>query len=398
MASFAFTSYPIFMRPSVLFIGLLSIFLIPGIYAQDSALLEEAHIAYSSQDYKEAFNKYNAYLEQDSSQLIVIERCASSAMKLGDLIKARDLFLEVEKKDTAHILGLRSLASIYESEKNTPKAIKYYTRLSQLLPEDGVVFRKLGQMYKSAGLKRLAYDFYFKAVELNPRDLYAIDGLAELYILDKRYPAADSILWQGLAMDSLHIDMNLLISGSKFRQKAYDSTAYHMWRIRGKYDFRPHQSRMLGYAFMQLDSLDLAIRYLSAAILDEGSKEHAHYNLGIAYEKKGNIEYAEHHFKEALKAGISGNVDLYHRNLARLYNRDENLKDAIPHYKDAYKYSQDPIILFYLGRASDVYYADKNIALRYYKKFVNSGYDHEEYREYAKARSIQLVEQIHQQK
>lgn len=381
-----------------LFITFFSLFISFSLFSQLDSLYNEANEAYRSENHQLAYKKYSAILQMDSTQNLALERSALSAYKLGDLISARNLLLTLEKVDSTHKTCLRTLASIYESEKNTPKAIKYYTRLSTLFPENGVNFRKLGQLHRNAGLKRLAYGFFQRALELNPRDLYVIDGLAELNIIDKKYAAADSILWQGLAMDSLHIDMNLMIASSKFRQKAYDSTAHHMMKIRGKYDFRPHQSRMLGYAFIQLDSLDLAIQYLNAAIMDEGTKEHAHYNLAVAYEKKGDMEYAQHHLNEALKAGISQNVDLYHRNLARLYNREEKLKEAIPHYKDAYKYSQDPVLLFYLARASDVYYADKSIALRYYKKFVNSGYDHEEYVDYAKARSIQLIELLHQQK
>lgn len=369
-----------------------------SLFAQSKSELAAVHAEYAQQNYQQALDGYQAYLSKDSSSIISLERGGLSAYKLGDLVKARELLIALEARDSSHIVGLKTLAAIYEQQKNTPKAIKYYTRLTGLSPMDGYLQRKLGQQYRNAGLNRLAFEHFNKASELNPRDMLAIDGLAELTMLEKKYPAADSILWKGLAMDSMHIDFNLLLATSKFRQKAYDSTAYYMMRIRGKIDFRPHQSRMLGYAFIQLDSLDLAIDYLSRAIMDEGTKEYAHYNLGVAYEKKLNTEFAIHHFNEALKAGISDNVDLYHRNLARLYNRSENLKAAIPHYKDAYKYGEDPIVLFYLGRASDAYYADKDIAIRYYKKFVNSGYDHEEYKTYAKDRARQLIELKHQQK
>ena len=365
--------------------------------SQNNSELADVHEAYVQQKYQLALDGYQAHLSKDSSSMISLERGGLSAYKLGDLVKAKELLSALEARDSLHLVGLKTLAAIYEQQKNTPKAIKYYTRLTDLAKDDGYLQRKLGQQYRNAGLNRLAFEHFNKAYELNPRDMLALDGLAELTMLEKKYSAADSILWKGLEMDSMHIDFNLLMATSKFRQKAYDSTAYYMMRIRGKIDFRPHQSRMLGYAFMQLDSLDLAINYLSRAIMDEGTKEYAHYNLGVAYEKKLNTEYAIHHFNEALKAGISENVDLYHRNLARLYNRSENLKEAIPHYQDAYKYGEDPIVLFYLGRASDAYYADKDIAIRYYKKFINSGYDHEEYKTYAKDRARQLIELKHQQ-
>ena len=84
--------------------------------------------------------------------------------------------------------------------------------------------------------------------------------------------------------------------------------------------------------------------------------------------------------------------------MARLYAKEEDLKAAIPHYQDAYKYGEDPLVLFYLARASDNYYKDKNIAIRYYTKFIKSNYDHAEYQKYAADRKRYLKELIHLQK
>ena len=80
----------------------------------------------------------------------------------------------------------------------------------------------------------------------------------------------------------------------------------------------------------------------------------------------------------------------------RLYNKEDNLKEAIPHYKDAYKYGEDPVLLFYLARASDKYYEDKNVALRYYRKFIKSGFDNKEYKDYSAQRVTALKEFLHQ--
>lgn len=366
--------------------------------SQDQTSIEEADSLYAAQNYVAALTLYERLAAADTTALDLAERGLDCASKSGDLIMARRFAEQILQRDSIHRAAMKSLASIYEQQKSTAKAIKYYTQLKDLFPAEAYNHRKLGQLFKSAGLGRLAAGYFETALDLNPRDQYALNGLAELHMLEKHYPRADSILWQGLGMDSMNVNQNLLIATSKFRQRSYDSTAYYMKRIRGSIDYRPHQNRMLGYAYMQLDSLDLAIRYLNAAIMDEGIKEHAHYNLAVAHEKKGDLEYAKHHFHEALKAGISDNVDLYHRNLARLYNKEADLKSAIPHYKDALKYSDDPILLFYLARAADVYYADKNIALRYYKKYANSTDDNDEYKDYARQRARSLVEELHLKK
>jgi len=366
--------------------------------AQTDSLLRVAHNEYDQQNYIVALNSYAAIIAQDSSLHIAYEKAGLAAYKVGDLPRARKLFLLLEKKDSINKLALSQLASLYELEQNTPKAIKYYTKLTKSFPDNPIYYRKLAKQYQGAGLKRDASKNYQIAYGLNPRDQLTIKGLAELYLMEKEYELTDSLLWSGLSMDSINIHFNLLIANSKYRQKAYDSTVYYMEVIKGKYDFRPHQNKMLGYAYLQVDSLDKSIRYLTKAINDPGTKEYAHYNLGAAYEKKEEIEFALHHYNEAVKAGISEQIDLYHRNVARLYAKEEKLKEAIPHYKDAYKYGQDPLVLFYLARASDVYYKDKNIAMRYYSNFIKSGYDHEEYIQYSKDRRRYLKEQAHQSK
>ncbi len=353
---------------------------------------------YDNQKYELALTSYQALLVTDSMVLKNYERAALSAYKLGDLPLARKYFLELEKKDTINRIALTSLASIYETNSNTPKAIKYYHKLIKYFPDNAINFRKLAQQYQKAGLKNEAKSYYQQALEKNNKDQYTIKGLGELLLREKNYALTDSLLTLGLCRDSNNIQLNLLMANSKYLQKAYDSTVYYMEVIRGKYDLRPHHNKMLGYAYMQVDSLDRAIFHLTKAINDPGTKEYAHYNLGVAYEKQGNIEFALHHFQEAVKEGISEDIDLYHRNVARLYSKEENLKSAIPHYQDAYKYGQDPLVLFYLARASDNYYKDKNVAIRYYTKFINSDYDHSEYKKYAADRKRYLKELMHLQK
>lgn len=243
-----------------------------------------------------------------------------------------------------------------------------------------------------------ALKYYNQANTLNPSDLTSLRGLSELLLSERRYEEGDSLLRAGLLMDSLNIRLNLLMAKSKFRQNQYDSTAYYVETVRGKFVLKPQYQKMLGYAYIQIDSFDRAIYHLSKALTNDGTKEYAHYNLAVAFEAKDDMTSAKYHLEEAIKSGISKDVDLYHRNLARLHNKEDNLKDAIPHYQDAYKYGEDPLLLFYLGRASDKYYEDKNVALRYYRKFIKSDYDNQEYKDYAAQRVTSLKEYLHQKR
>ena len=379
------------LRLTLLLLSLSSTFLM----AQQDSLLVAATTAFDTQDYEQALDLYETIYSQDST-IQSLERAGLSASRLGMHPRARQHFLNLELRDSTSLIALTQLANLYEQEENIPKAIKYHTRLSRLYPDRGYHFRKLGALYKSAGLRSDAVRYYDQALKLFPQDLAAIRGLSELYLLDRQFVNADSMLRAGLAQDSLNNRLHLLMARSQFLQKAYDSTAYYMEQIRGQYVLKPHHERMLGHAYVQVDSFERAVYHLMKALTNDGSKEYVHYNLFVAHEALEDTESAKYHLQEAIKEGTSDDLDLYHRNLARLYNEEDNLKEAIPHYQDAYKYGEDPLVLFYLARASDVYYKDKNVAVRYYARFIKSGYDHPEYRDYSGKRMRYLKEHMHQ--
>lgn len=59
---------------------------------------------------------------------------------------------------------------------------------------------------------------------------------------------------------------------------------------------------------------------------------------------------------------------------------------------------EDPLVLFYLARACDIYYKDKSVAVNYYSKYIRSSEPTEEYKQLAKDRRQHLREQMHQGK
>ena len=153
---------------------------------------------------------------------------------------------------------------------------------------------------------------------------------------------------------------------------------------------------MVGFSYLQIDSLDKAIWHLSKSLVDEKRPEQASYYLGIAYEQRGEQELALEYFAKAVEAGTSKDLDLYHHSLAKIYKEKNQLKQAVHHYTEATKHSDDPLLIFLLAQVCDEYYKDKQIAMRYYKKYENSAHENEAYKKYAKERRIYLKELAHQ--
>lgn len=360
--------------------------------------LNIADQAMQSKDYLKALEIYRTCYEADTSQIHCLYRSANAASKSGDNTLAKEQFLILESRDTFKVQAWQNLASLYEEEENPPKAIKYYTLLQKAFPDLPIYARKLGRLYTVADSYSDAWKFYSIAYKANPRDLKTVKGLAELAMSNKQGDLADSIILQGLRIDSTHIGLSLLRSKLKYKEQDYLETTRILKGVLGRYDFNTYYHKLYGYSLVQIDSTQKAIYHLTYALQNSPRDEKLHYYLGRAYEDAGDIKSAIFYYQNATEMSIDPSIDKYYRNLARLYDEQKDLSKAIAAYKDAYRYGSDPKVLYYLARASDIYYKDKSIAIKYYSKYLKSNDDTKSYKDYARERSRYLKELSHQMK
>ena len=375
-------------------IAVICLFCAFSVVGQDS--YERALASLEKDDLAATYKFAKECYESDSMNTDCIGLVAKSALGLGDMANAKKFYHLLEKLDTTNMESLVQLASIYETQQQIPRAIKYYSLLNKKLPENPIYFRKNARLFNLVKDYREAFRLYAVANKLNPRDVLTLKGLAEICIRNNQMDMADSLIHKSLEIDAENVSMSYLLARSKYRQKQFDSVTFILEGLRGRVDLDSYNNKLLGYAYLQIDSIDLAVQKLQLALVDEQESEKLHFYLATAYEKKEEMEGAMDHYNKAIKYAKSPDLDLYHRNAARLAYAEKNFKEAIANYKDAYKYGQDPVVLYQLATISDIYYKDKSIAINYFKKYIKSGHSNKEYLEYARQRSRYLVEMQHQ--
>lgn len=353
---------------------------------------------FQAENYQLALELAKTCIEADTTNFNCYEKAGLSAFKLGNFLETKNALLKAEELQNDNQKVMKLLANVYEQEENIPKAIKYYNRLLKQDSINSLYYRKLGQLYHKAEMYHDAFPYYAQAYKLNSNDFYTIKGMVDLLTGNKDFELADSILTEALLVDSTNIQFTLMSARSKYIQKDYQLTVDKIETLSGKLDLNNYYSKMVGFSYMQIDSLDKAIFYLSKSLVGESKPEHASYYLGIAYEKKGETELALEYYDKAREAGTSKDLDLYHHSMAKLYKEQNKLKEAIHHYTEATKHSDDPVLIFLLAQVCDDYYKDKNIAIRYYKKYENSEHDNASYKKFAKERRAYLKEIAHQMK
>lgn len=324
------------------------------------------------QEYFKAIEWYQACYEVDTTDKRPYLALANTYYLLGDYQNAKIYYHHLEHQERYQSDALVRLAAIYESQQNLPKAIKYNIALSKRFPNNPIYYRKLGSLFLLGNEQKQAITSYQTAMQLNKRDLLTIQGISELYISIDSLDVADSLLTKGLEIDSSHIALSLLKSRVKYRQRMYDEVADILYKLTFATELNNYFNKLLGYSFMQIDSLDKAIFHLQKSLLNEGDPEYALFYLALAYEKKKDYDRADYYYGEAIKEGISENMTHYHRGLARTHTIRGNYGEVLKQYGKSQAYEQDADVYYYMGNAAEQYYKDKSKAIKYYQQYLDT--------------------------
>jgi len=375
--------------------SILTLFFIQLISFDCLAQMEALNEAWLSEDFEKVIEVGEECIKIDSTNLLCHERMALAAYKLGDFKTSKTAFNKILEQDSIHRIALENLARIYELEENIPKAIRCYNVLVSQDSSNAIYYRKLGQLYVKAEFNIEAKNNFEKAYAINAKDFFTVKGLVEIHLANEEFQLADELIENSLAYDSTNLQLILMSARSAYIQKEYQQTVKKLEGIRGKLDLNNYYSKMLGFSYLQIDSIDKSITYLTKSLFKEKNPEYALYYLAIAHEEKNEFAQAIEFYEKAKEAGISKQVDNYYKNLGRLYKQEGNLPQAIKNYERAYDHSKDDLLVYLLAQVTDEYYKDKKVAIRYYRKFEKSAYPNQEYKAYARQRRIYLKEQMH---
>ena len=245
--------------------------------------------------------------------------------------------------------------------------------------------------------KQTAFQYLARSYKLNPKDVITISEMCNLMLESENFEQVDSILELALQRDSSNIKLLLTKARSKYKQKDYQAVVETMEKTLGRIDLPDYYIKMLGFAYLQIDSVDQAI-YRLESLIHSQEKEFIHYYLAIAYDKKEDQEASIFHYEQAIDKAVSDNISLYHSEVAKLYESSGDKKRAIEYYRKAYEFEPVPKYLYFSALLADTYYRDKSIAIRYFDQYIRTNDTNDAYMDYARKKSKYLKEHVHQSK
>lgn len=381
--------------------GYLLLFLFLGVatLAQDADLdqkYQQAQEYINAFQFEKAQRLLNECYIKDEDNLDYILKLAYCNFQSGRYPDAKLFYREALKLDSLNTVAISSLGSIFERELNYQAAYDQYQRLIEIDTTNSYYFKKNGFTALRLGRPLVSIAYFLKAHELNSNDVEAIDQLSSIYLAIDQLEYAEKMIFKGLSIDPNNIKLRYNKARLAQKNKDYPTVIYNIQRAMVQGDTSDYYQMMLGVAYLQTDSLDQAIFHLNEIINRKKDNEYTHHYLGLAYRDKGETEKSVEHFEQAIEQGLSPKMATFQADLASIHSENNQYKSAYDHYQKAYEYSGEAEYLFQTARSADQYYKDKNIALRYYQKYLKT--KDKKFRQYTLDRIKQLKEIIHFQK
>lgn len=328
--------------------------------------------------------------EENTTYLLKIAYCN---FQMGRYPDANLFYQKVLSIDSLNTNALSSLGSIYERMNNYREAESQYLQLISIDSTNSYYFKRMGYAAMRLNKPLQGIAFFIRAHELNEGDVEIIDQLSDIYLAMNELEYAEQILQKGLNIDPNNI--KLLYNQARLfqKQKDYPTVAHAVEKAMAQGDTSDYYQMMLGVAYLRMDSLDHSVFHLERIVARGKDTDRTHHYLGLAYRALDQVEKSIAHLEKAIELGISEQMGTYQSDLASIHMSEDQYRPAIDRYRKAYQYEPKSEYLFHLARACDLYYKDKQPALKYYDQYLAS--KDQKFREYSTQRIKQLKEIIH---
>jgi len=299
---------------------------------------------------KEVINKkqlladldYSRKQAQDAIQEIKImnKRLAESDEEI------EKLKLEYEQK-TNILLAVEMFHKGYNAYINEEwdKAISFYLRCIELVPDNVIVNNNLGLVYRHQGNYSKAIQMWEKAIELDSSLAMAFSNLGMAYIEQGNYSKAIPLIKRSIELDPDEYDVYLGL-GLAYYNQGYISKAKNLWEEVLRLDPENDSAYVsLGLYYGNQGQETKALQLTEIAIELNPANSMAHRNIGVFNHQLGNYTEAIQSYEKAILLDPDNFV--YYHFIGLSYSKQGNYSKAIeahqkvielnPEYSEAYR-------------------------------------------------------------
>jgi tetratricopeptide (TPR) repeat protein len=357
--------------------------------AGDVLLLEY----YQNQRFADALDYLRKTYPEPITETKILSGLAYTSQMAGKLADAEGYYLRIYQKDSTSVALLYNLGNLNLRRGNNGKALIYFKKILQKDSTNFNVYKQLATISFNTGDLKADSAYLQKANWINRIDPDVAADLATIFINQKSYLKADTIISNALAADTA----NLLLLHQKavvnYRLEKFQQTISICQQLILGGAVSSDVINMLGISYFMTKRYKECISAFEILETNKTASETSYYYTAMSYKALSNQDEAIGYLNKAIKEAISSNVNSYYSEMGDSYEKIHQFNKAVSAYQKSLLYDDKPMITYYvLADLYDSELKNKKTAVKYYWKYIKTNPPQKQstYISYAKSRLKEL--------
>lgn len=313
-----------------------------------------------------------AFVRADTTAVPVRIDWAQSLERLGLPEQAERHYRTAYRADSSNQHVAASYARLLADRNAWTEVAAIYEHLVARDTLNSYLHAQLGTAYAQLDSTDRAIIHYQRAHGLNPRNVRVVLALTKIYYNIAYIHSAERVLASALA-ERPHNAALWRRSGEVFLKKEAYPEAIDAFRNVLLYapDSSAQDLSNLGVGYYLTEQFDDALPLLQRSFEKNDEESLNAFYLGMTYQQLEQYDEALHYLNHAADLLSKGMLaDIYAR-IGNTYEQADQEPEAIRTYRLALTLDAERVeVLFHLAALYDVYYADKNMALEQFERFL----------------------------
>lgn len=255
--------------------------------------------------YHKAIDIWEQYLEHDDKNITVLTRIADAYRKTHDFRKSKDLYLKVLEMEHDNAYALIGLGHLHYDFKEYHDALSYWKKMFDANKEnvDIRILTSIGNCHRK--LKTFSGGIYFfeKALEMDPKNFYALFGLADCYRgMNQQHRSIE--YWNKILEIDPDNKVILTRIGDAYRNTGDYKGATDYYNRALDIDFDVYAALGLALICKEEGKYDEAIERLSALVKNDNRNYRLYIDLADCYLKQNKKDKAAELLESFQKLGL----------------------------------------------------------------------------------------------
>ncbi|MCR5612526.1 tetratricopeptide repeat protein [Treponema sp.] len=255
--------------------------------------------------YHKAITIWEQYLIHDDRNITVLTRVADAYRKIREFKKSKNLYLKVLDMEENNPYALIGLGHLHYDFKEYRDALYYWTKMLDLNSScvDIRVLTSIGNCHRKLKTFDKGVSYFERALELDPKNFYALFGLADCYRgMNQQYRSVE--YWNKI----LEIDPNnkviLTRAGDAYRNTGDYKTATEYYNKAMNIDFDIYAALGLALICKGEGHYEESVERLSALIRNDPKNYRLYIDLADSYLKMNQRQKAIETLEGFQKLGV----------------------------------------------------------------------------------------------